>query len=168
MDSFTYGSVRRAPRRGRKAVSLVLGLTLVVAAGAAVFALTKASGDAVVGNVKDTTHQIDAAGDVQAQATLRTALSTATTASMDGGSFTSAGPEQLAALEPAFRYVDGSHPSTGANVVSVMATDQAWGGAVLSSSGTCFFIRVVGTAQAFGSGDPCTGEAAMGATGAGF
>jgi hypothetical protein len=168
MDSFTYGNVRRAPRRGRKAVSVVIGLSVVAAAGAAVFTLTKTSGDAVVGNVKDTTKQIDVAGDVQAQANLRSALSAAMAASMDGGSFTSAGPEQLSALEPALRYVDGSHPSAGPNVVSVMASDQAWGGAVLSSSGTCFFIRVVGTAQAFGSGDPCTGEAAMAATGAGF
>jgi hypothetical protein len=168
MDSFTYGSARPAPRRGRKAVSVAIGLTLVSAAGVAVFTLTTASGDAVVGNVRDTTKQIDAAGDVQAQTNLRSALSAATTAFLDGGSFTSAGPEQLAAIEPAFRYVDGSHPSTGANVVSVMASDQAWGAAVLSSSGTCFFIRVVGTAQAFGSGEPCTGEAAMGATGAGF
>jgi hypothetical protein len=168
MDTFTYGNVRRGPKLGRKFLSIVVGIVLVAGLVAATYTVTKTGGDAVVGNIEDTTKQIDIAGDVQAQVNLRMALSAATTAFMEGGSFTSADPDELSALEPAFRYVDGSHPSTGANVVSVEATDQAWGAAVLSSSGTCFFIRAVGTAQAFGSGDPCTGEAAMGATGADF
>jgi hypothetical protein len=168
MDSFTYGNVRRGSGVGRKFVTVVVGIVIVAGLVAAAYTVTKTGGDAVAGNVEDTTKQIDTAGDVQAQANLRMALSAATTAFMDAGSFASAGPDELSALEPAFGYVDGSHPSTGANVVSVEATDQAWGAAVLSSSGTCFFIRTVGTAQAFGSGDPCTGEAALGATGAAF
>jgi hypothetical protein len=168
MDSFTYGNARQGRNLGRKPVSIALVMLLAVGIGAAVFTMTKTGGDAVVGNVKDTTEQVEAAGDAQAHASLRMAVSAATTAFVDAGSFAPAGSDGLASLEPAFRYVDGSQPSTRPNVVSVEATDQAWGGAVLSSSGTCFFIRVVGSAQAFGSGEPCTGEAAMGATGAGF
>jgi hypothetical protein len=169
MDSFTYGkAARQGPNLGRKSVYVALGALLAAALAWAILGMTRTGGEAVVRNVKDTTRQVDTAGDVQAQANLRLALSAATTTFMDGGSFSSAGPVELAALEPSFTYVDGSRPSTGPEVISVEATDQAWGAAVMSSSGTCFFIRSVGTTQAYGSGDPCTGEAAMGATGASF
>jgi hypothetical protein len=167
MESFAYG---KATQRGsrRRPLSLVIVTILVAAVGAGIFTVTRAGGEAVVRHTRDTTEAIGAAGDLQAQANLRSALSAATTAFMDGGSFESAGPDQLSALEPGLTYVDASQPSTGANVVSIQATDQAWGAAALSSSGTCFFIRTVGSAQAFGSGDPCTGQAAMGATASHF
>jgi hypothetical protein len=167
MESFAYG---KATQRGsrRRPLSLVIVTILIAAVGAGIFTVTRAGGEAVVGHTRDTTEAIGAAGDAQAQANLRSALSAAMTAFMDGGSFENAGPDQLSALEPGLTYVDASQPSTGANVVSIQATDQAWGAAALSSSGTCFFIRTVGTAQAFGSGDPCTGQAAMGATASQF
>jgi hypothetical protein len=167
MESFAYGKATQRRSR-RKPLSLVIVTTLAAAAGVGVFTVTRTGGEAVVQHTRDATEAVDAAGDVQAQANLRSALSAAMTAFMDGGSFESASADQLAALEPALTYVDGSQPSTAANVVSIEASDQAWGAAALSSSGTCFFIRTVGTAQAFGSGDPCTGQAAMGATASHF
>jgi hypothetical protein len=169
MDSFTYGkAARQGPSLGRKPLYVVLGVVVVAALGYGVFSVTKTGGEAVVQHVKDTTKQIDTAGDLQAQANLRMALSAATTAFMDGGSFASASATELSALEPSFTYVDGTQPSTGPATISVAATDQAWGGAVMSDSGTCFYIRSVGSAQAYGKGDVCTGEAAMAATGSRF
>jgi hypothetical protein len=170
MDSFTYGkAARQGPSLGRKPVYVALGAVLVVALGWAVFTVTKTGGEAVVKHVEDTTKQIDTAGDVEAQTNLNLALTTAKTAFVEAGSYGSAGYGQLSALDPALTYIDGSGASTGPKVVSVEATEQAWGAAVLSSSGTCFFIRdVAGGSTAYGSGEPCTGEAAMGATGAHF
>jgi hypothetical protein len=169
MDSFTYGkAARQGPKLGRRPVFVVLGVLLVAGLGYGVFTATKSGGEAVVRNVKGTTKQIDVADDMQAQANLRMALSAATTAFMEGGGFASASATELAALEPSFTYVDGSRPSSGPNEISVEATDQAWGAAVLSASGTCFYIRSVSTTQAYGRGDVCTGGAAMAATGADF
>jgi hypothetical protein len=149
-------------------VYVVLGVVLLAGLGYGVFSTTKSGGEAAVRNLNDTTKQIDVTDDMQAQANLRMALSAATTAFMEGGGFASANATELAALEPSFTYVDGAQPSSGANVISVEATDQAWGAAVLSESGACFYIRSVGTAQAYGRGDVCTGEAAMSATGSEF
>ncbi len=170
MESFAYGkAARQRPSIGRRPLLVLLAVVLVAAVGWAVFGLTKSGGEAAVRHVEDTTKQIDTAGDVQAQANLQLAFSAAVTAYMDGGgSFSDAGPDQLSALEPDLTYVAGSHPSIGPNVISVEATAQAWGGAVLSSSGTCFYLRSVGTTKAYGTGQPCTGEAAMAATGSHF
>jgi hypothetical protein len=171
MDSFTYGKAARGgPSLGRKPLYALLGVVLIAVLGYGVFTVTRSGGEAVVEHVKQTTKRVDTAGDAQAQANLRAALSAATTAFMDGGSFTSASASELAVMEPSLQYLDGSRPSTGPSVVSVEATAQAWGGAVLSSSGTCFYLRTVGTTQAYGSGDPdvCTGQAAMAVTGSHF
>lgn len=170
MESFTYGkAAKRGPNLGRKPIYVLVAVVLLAGLAWVIVGVTKTGGEAVVKNVRDTTEQVDAAGDVQAQTNLNLALTTAKTAFVEAGTYASAGYGQLSALDPALSYVDGSTPSTGPNVVSVEATEQAWGAAVMSSSGACFFIRdVAGGATAYGSGDPCTGEAAMGATAASF
>ena len=171
MDSFTFGkAARQGPNLGRKPIYVLLAVVVLGGLGWGIVSVTKTGGEAVAEHVKDTTKQIDVAGDLQAQTNLRLAMSAATTAFMDGGSFAAASADELSAIEPAVRYVDGSQRSNGPSVISVQATDQAWGGAVLSSSGTCFYLRTVGTTQAYGNGDAdvCTGAAAMGATGSDF
>jgi hypothetical protein len=66
-------------------------------------------------------------------------------------------------------FVEGTTVSSGPNVVSVQVSPQAWGAAAMSRSGTCFWIReTVAGGTAYGSGDPCTGAAAMSATNASF
>jgi hypothetical protein len=169
MDSFTYGkAARQGPNFGRKPLYVVLGVLVEAGVAWAGIGVVKAGGDAVAEHAKTTTKQVGTAGDVQAQANLKLVLSAATTAFMDGNSYTSSGPTELEALQPDFTYLAGNQPSTGPSVISIEATTQAWGGAVLSSSGTCFYIRSVGATQAYGHGDICTGEAAMAATGTHF
>ncbi len=169
MDSFTYGKASRGgPSLGRKPVYVALAVVLLAALAWAIVSVTTMGGDAVVHHVKDTVKQVDHAGDAQAQTNLRAALAAATTAFMDGGSFSSATATELSALEPSFEYVDSPAASTGPSVLSVRAAEQAWGAAVLSSSGKCFYVRSVGGTQAYGTGDAdvCTGDAAMAVTSA--
>jgi hypothetical protein len=168
MDSFTYGKASRGgPSLGRKPLYVALAVVVLAGLAWAIVSVTAMGGDAAVHHVKDTVKQVDRAGDTQAQANLRAALAAATTTFMDGDSFASATASELSALEPSFDYVDSPTVSTGPTVISVRATEQAWGGAVLSSSGTCFYVRSVGGTQAYGTGDAdvCTGDAAMAVTG---
>ena len=58
--------------------------------------------------------------------------------SYGAGTFLDAGPAQLSALQPGYTFVDG--PSTMPTIVSVAAEQDVWAAAVLSPSGTCFWI----------------------------
>jgi hypothetical protein len=170
MDSFTYGkAARQGPNLGRKPLYIVVGVVLAAGVAWAGIGVIEAGGGTVVKHVKTTTKQVETVGDVQAKADLNLVFSAAITAFMDGGaSFLDAGPDQLSILQPNFTYVGGSRASTGPGVVSVEVTHQSWGGAILSSSGTCFYLRAVGSHKAYGTGPVCTGEAAMAATGTHF
>ena len=170
MDSFTYGkAAHQRPSVGRKPIYIALALVVALGAVTAVFGLVKTGGDAVVHHVKTVTKAADSASDLQAQSSLRLALQTAKTTLLDDSTYGSAGYGQLSLLDPSLTYVDATQPSTGPNVVSVQAGHGAWGAAVRSSSGTCFYVRdVMPGGTAYGSGDVCTGQAAMGATASSF
>jgi hypothetical protein len=111
------------------------------------------------------------AQDRAAQSVLRNALVAAKTLYTDNSSYLSATTAGLASVEPSLCYVDQATPSSstdpacyGAISVSVFTSDDAWAAAVMSNSGTCFWIRddlTFGTA--YGTGSPCTGEAATAA-----
>jgi hypothetical protein len=170
MDSFTYGkAARQRPSVGRKPLYVVLAVLVGAGAVVAAFALIETGGDAVVRHVKTVTKAAESAGDLQAQSNLRLALQTAKTTLLDDSSYGSAGSGQLSLLDPSLTYVEATQPSTGPDVVSVEAGHGAWGAALLSSSGTCFYVRdVLPGGTAYGTGDVCTGEAAMGATASSF
>jgi hypothetical protein len=69
---------------------------------------------------------------------------------------------QLALMDPAVTFVPG--PSTGPKVVSSITSSTAWGGAVMSSSGSCFLVRMAATGEvAYSTGSECTGSAALAA-----
>jgi hypothetical protein len=107
----------------------------------------------------------DTAADRQVEANLRQARSAAAAAFVESSSWTGAGADQLQVLDPSVTFVDGASPSTGPTVISVEATASAWSAAALSPNGTCFFIRVAGAlGTRYGTGSPCTGEAATGAS----
>jgi hypothetical protein len=69
----------------------------------------------------------------------------------------------LSAIEPSLTYVKGVAKRPGQ--VSVISASNAVGIAVMSHSGTCFWLRhsVGDGVQTFGAGSPCTGRAALGA-----
>jgi type IV pilus assembly protein PilA len=129
------------------------------------------------------------AQDRAAQSSLRNALTAAKTAYTDTSDYVGATTSaQLTAIEPSLKYEAAADPSgTNATVpsfkdVSVSVTsvtggaNQVWSGAVLSKSGTCFYIRDqatgtgAGTFYGSGPGDAtCTGTTALtGATAGAF
>ena len=47
--------------------------------------------------------------------------------------------------------------------MSVAASGGRWAGAVMGTSGTCYWVRLGHTGTTFGSGELCTGFAALSA-----
>jgi hypothetical protein len=99
-----------------------------------------------------------------AQDTLRRAQGAAETIRSDGGSFAEADGAGLSQAVPSLRFVGSDQASTGLDVVSVAASDEIWAAAVQARPGACFFLRLdVGEDPRYGTGESCTGEAALGA-----
>jgi hypothetical protein len=80
----------------------------------------------------------DAVWDEEAKQNLRDAHDAAGTVRSSSGSYSAATPEGLREVEPRFRYTSG--PSTGAEEISVYATDTRVTVAVRSESGVCWII----------------------------
>ena len=110
------------------------------------------------------------AQDRAAQSSLRNALTAAKTIYTDSSSYATANDTGLPAVEPSLTYKAAGDASTGQKDVSVSASGDTWAGAVLSRSGTCFWIMENSTSGGtkFGSGTPCNGTTALGASAAEF
>ena len=79
------------------------------------------------------------------------------------GALDGAGPLQLSSIRSDLIFVDG--PSAVSEVVSVAGSASVWGAAVMSESGTCFYVRLTDHRRVrYGTGDTCTGQAALGAS----
>ena len=106
------------------------------------------------------------AQDRAAQASLRNALTAAKTIYADKQSYATAEGAGLTAVEPSLTYKAKGTASTGQNDVSADGTSNTsvWGGAALSASGTCFWVKdSVSTGTTYGTGPTCTGTAATAA-----
>lgn len=163
MDGFNFGKPVRGSVLDRRTAVIVVVVALV-ATGAVVSYLqfVSRSGRDAAGVQATVVGQIDRSQDVQAQVAARTAESAAAVAYSESGSFADAGPAQLSAFDPSATYTEV--PSTGPTVVSVAATASAWAAAVLSPSGTCFWIKLDRSMTAtYGTGSTCTGTDAMAA-----
>jgi hypothetical protein len=165
MDGFNFGKPVRGSVLDGRTLMILGGIVLVAAVVVVSFLqFVSRSGHEVADAQATVVGQIDRAQDVQAETTARTAESAAAVAYSESGSFADAGPGQLSAFDPSVSYTEG--PSTGPTVVSVAATASAWSAAVLSPSGTCFWIKLDQTMAAhYGTGTTCTGAAAMAAAG---
>jgi hypothetical protein len=168
-DSFNFGRQARPRPRVSLDPRLALGAVLLILVVFAVYAtmhLFSSSGKQIARTERSVVSTADTAKDVAAQSALANSLQTAKLAFVDGGEdYTSAGPGQLSALDPSLTYTDG--PSTNPSVVSLVATHTTWSAAVMSDSGTCFWIHddmSVGSTT-YGRGTPCTGAAAEAASG---
>lgn len=174
MDSFGFG----APAKGRSRIGWPVlagaGLVLLLLAFFVGGSLLSRGGDSAetvsgpqqAGAPASPLAAADAAADLQAETSLRLARTTATAAFMEGSSWAGAGAQQLSILDPSLTYVSGQSASTGPTVVSVQASSSGWAAAARSSSGTCFYIHVAGLSGSaeYGSGETCTGAAAISAS----
>jgi hypothetical protein len=101
--------------------------------------------------------------DLSAQSDAYLAATASLVALLDGGP-DAVTPTGLNAVDPNLAYVKGASKRPGQ--VSVISASNAVGIAVMSRTGTCFWMRysVGDSVQTFGVGRPCTGRAALGAT----
>ena len=168
-EPWSYGK----PARKRPSLpSVKLGKPVVVAGIVAIAALAvflmlqvvkggaKTAGDSVRTELK----QVDVAGDRDAQSSARNAAIAAKIYFADNGGYTGLTAADLGDIEPSLRYVDANQASADPKTVSVFGSSDGFGAAVMSASGTCFWIHdsAVGVLT-YGSGSPCTGRVAMSA-----
>jgi hypothetical protein len=99
--------------------------------------------------------------DSPARAQARTALEHARRALHGKGTIAEAGPGQLAASQGALIFTDGPSPAPG--IVSVAVAGRHWAAAVMGLSGTCYWVSLAPSGTSFGTGELCTGVAALGA-----
>jgi hypothetical protein len=177
-DSFSLGKParKRALQRSRaprpvgsqRSGSGVL-ITVAVLCGALVLAaivgfmmLMHNGGEQAASADQTAIAQIGAAKDVQAQLTANEAVTAVQQLYAEQGSFQGVDPAGLKQFEPSFTYTSGA--STGPNDVSVAAAPGGVGVAVMSGSGTCYFAFDTGSGIRYGTGSPCTGQAAASAS----
>lgn len=106
------------------------------------------------------------AQDRSAQSSLRIAQTSAMVEYTDSSDFGTATVANLKASEPGFTWLSSSSKSTSDKRVSIASNKAGteWGAAAMSSSGTCFFIRVRATASTLygsSSSTSCTGKSAL-------
>ena len=174
-DEFHFGEPAKHPARlggpspGRIKGSFDLRL-LWVAAGlvaAAVFAFVVLSGAdeagrQIAGAESDTLVQVDKAYDAAAQGTIGRALVVAQNLHAEQGSYTT-DLAALSAYDPGLHFTSG--PSNAPETVSYAVSGEGFGAAVLSESGTCWWVHLDASGvTTYGSGSPCTGSAAMAAS----
>lgn len=100
--------------------------------------------------------------DAAAQKTLEDVVAVARTIRGQTGSYAGVTSFALARALPADSYEPPTSASTGPSDVSISAAPTIFSAAVLSQTGTCFWIRdFEGTHSAYGAGVPCTGTAAV-------
>jgi hypothetical protein len=161
VDSFSYGKPSRGGLAPMRLMMLAAVGVVAVGLAFAIMQVTKSGGEQVVKHVKKDVEQADVAGDQAARVTLSTAMTAAQMTFAETGSYEGVTPQTLAATEVSLHYTSG--PSTGPDVVSVASNADGLGLAVLSRSGTCFYLHASVTGPSQGSGAVCTGQAALSA-----
>lgn len=109
------------------------------------------------------------AQDQSARATLRSAQTTAAVIYVDNGTFRDASVRNLRTAEPGFTWRGTNSASRDQDEISVAATRDGaeWGGATMSDSGMCFYVRLRedgSTLYGNSETNPCTGSTALGVT----
>lgn len=174
-DEFRFGEPARHPARlgkargprgapvlGAKLAWLALGLLV---AGVLAFVVLRGAGEAGrrIGDANSQTlAQIARAQDAAAQGTLGRSVVVAQTLYAERGSF-EADAATLAGYDARGRFTSGS--SNGPRTIAFASTETAFGAAVRSESGACWWLRTDATGvTTYGSGTTCTGQAAFAAS----
>ena len=177
-DSFAFGKPSRkralpaAPRpkgpragagsgRGR-IVALVAAGVVAVLLVVGFMTFMKGSGEQIASDQQTVISQIGAAKDVEAQTTEQQAITAVQELYAEQGSFDGITVAALKHFEPAFSYTDSA--STGPKMIAVDSSSSGVGLAVLSQSGTCFYLHLAGSSVRYGTGTTCTGTAALSAS----
>jgi len=171
-DEFQFGEPAKHPARLGTAphskTSFDLRLVwipagLVVAAVLAFVFLSGAdeAGKQIAGAQSEAISQIDRAYDAAAQGTMGRAVVVAQSLYAEHGTF-STDLASLSAYDPGLGFTSG--PSTGPTTISYAVDGGRFAAAVLSESGTCWWVRIdAASVTTYGSGTPCTGSAATAA-----
>jgi len=174
-DEFVFGEPSKHPARlgrskphrvgssfGPKLVWIVAGL---VVAGALAFVFLRGADEAgtqLASSQSEAVSQIDRAHDAAAQGTMGRAVVVVLSLYAENSSFTS-DPASLSAYDPELGFTSG--PSTDPMTISYSAGADAFGAAVMSESGACWWARIDrNSVTTYGSGAPCTGSAAIAAS----
>jgi hypothetical protein len=174
-DEFNFGEPAKRPARlgrpkpGRAQRSFDLRLVWVAAglvvAGVLAWVFLRGADEAghQLGDANEqAASEIDRANDAAAQGTLGRAVVVAQSLNAEQGGFTADLPT-LTGYEPGLHFTSG--PSGDATSVSYAARPDAFGAAVMSTSGTCWWVSIDADGViSYGSGTPCTGQAAMAAS----
>ena len=173
-DGFNFGEpARRPPRLGGQRPAgtgrafdvriLFVAAGLLIAAAIAFLYLRGAdtAGKRIADAETDTVAQVDKAYDAAAKASVGRAIVVAQTLHAERGTFTT-DLATLSAFDPSIHFTAG--PSAGPDSISYAASDSAFGAAVRSESEACWWVRIDASGvTTYGSGTPCTGQAAMAA-----
>lgn len=174
-DGFNFGEPARHPaklgaRRSPIGPSAFDGRIVwvvggLVVAAVAVFVFLRGADEAgheIADARSDEIATVDRAEDVAAQASVSRAVIAARTAFAERGSF-SIDEATLSAFDPSLHFTSGA--SSGPTSVAFEATDIAFGAAVRSESGTCWWARIDASGvTTYGGGQSCTGRAALAAS----
>jgi hypothetical protein len=173
-DEFHFGERAKRPARLGKdraegtrsfdgrIIWIAVGLAL---AGVVAFIFLRGADEAgkqVADSQSNALDQIDTAYDAAAQGSMGRAMVVARSLYAERGSFTT-DLATLSAFDPGITFTAG--PSNGPTSIAYAASDSAFGAAVMSESGTCWWVKTdVRGVTTYGSGTTCTGEAALGAS----
>jgi hypothetical protein len=167
-DPFHLGEPARRQRVGAAVSAGHIAVTaLAVAVVAVVVAflwLAREGGEDAAQIQASAVTAADVASDRAAQSSVRNAAAAVRTAYAEAGSYAGLTPETIGRIEPSLSFTDGIS-ATDTNI-SVAFLDQEAGVAAQSATGTCFWWHDAAGQQFFGSGTPCTGQAALGASSA--
>ena len=173
-DGFNFGEpAKRPPRLGAQRpvgadrsfdVRIVFVAAGLLIAGAIAFLFLRSAdtaGKSIANAETDTVAQVAEAEDAAAKASVGRAVVVAQTLHAEKGTFTT-DLATLSAFDPSIHFTAGA--SDGPDSVSYAASDTAFGAAVRSESDACWWVRIDASGvTTYGSGTPCTGQAAMAA-----
>jgi len=134
----------------------------LVLAAVSIWGFLHFEGDDASGDPSGAVAPSGALVDIQAKQAAASTVASVQSLYASEGSFETVTPRALRATDSAAHYA--ADASTSVDDVSVASTVEGVGIAVRSPSGMCFYAHVIPAGVTYGTGSPCTGEAALDAS----